>query len=549
MAIDIRPLKDTSNAAIMDAIRRDASITYRERIPAAVDAGVTNTLDNLMKYRVHWNEFLDAFVNRIATVIIRNELWSNPLAMFKRGLISGYGDSIEEIQMGLIEARVYDPDREYMEKDLFGTHRPDMQSNFHTVNRQVYYPITVNEALLKRAFLEPDGLASFVSDMMNVPRTSDEWDEFLMTVSLFPKYEANGGFYHMHVPDVSNVEAVAAEDARYTLRKLRAMAETLPFISTKYNAAHMPVSAKPDDLILIASPEFNAAIDVEALAGAFNIDRANFAARTVTVPQEHFGIEGAQAILTTKDFFVIADTMLENTSQQNAVAVQNNYFLHHWGIISASRFAPALLLTTGSDDESITVYAKAVSVDTITFEPLPDGTTPTGATRGGLVALVSAAKSGTGDALPVVWSLTGAKSTRTFITQTGVLHVGEDETATSVTVAATATTVDADDPRAVRIEKTLSVPITGDTLTLWPVVTKGNALVDGISINGNPLPFVDATLTYTYARSEGEMVDKNSFVVSTGPGVDTTITKSGNVYTIVVDGGSGNKATYTVTVS
>src|SRR5699024_12701557 len=95
---------------------------------------------------------------------------------------------------------------------------------------------------------------------------------------------------------------------------------------------------------------FNATIDVDALAGAFNVERSTLAGRQVTIPQEQFGLDGAQAILTTKDFFVVADQILENTSAENPVGLTTNYFLHHWPVISQSRFAPAVLFHTGADD-------------------------------------------------------------------------------------------------------------------------------------------------------------------------------------------------------
>ena len=206
MAVEVRPLKVNSNEGIMDAIRADSSMEYQNRIPSATEAGVKETVERLLNYRAHYNEFIDALVNRIGLVIARNTSWTNPLAPFKRGLLT-FGDTIEEVQVGLLKAHVYDPDREYLEKDLFGTERPDVQANFHRVNRQNFYKVTINEDLLRRAFLEPGGLNTFVNQLMSAPTTSDQWDEFLLTCSLFSKYESMGGFYHVNVPDLRDIES------------------------------------------------------------------------------------------------------------------------------------------------------------------------------------------------------------------------------------------------------------------------------------------------------------------------------------------------------
>src|SRR4030095_11715618 len=161
MAVDIRPLKPAPNERVLDAIRNEGSNDYQRRIPEATKAGVQATLQEVQTLRPLYNEFLDALVNRIGLVVMRNKVWTNPLAEFKPGLLT-YGDTMEEIQTGLLKAKRYDSDRESLEKDIFGTERPDVDANFHKVNRQDFYKITINTPLLNRAFLTPNGLSSFV---------------------------------------------------------------------------------------------------------------------------------------------------------------------------------------------------------------------------------------------------------------------------------------------------------------------------------------------------------------------------------------------------
>ena len=548
MAVEVRPLKVNSNEGIMDAIRADSSMEYQNRIPSATEAGVKETVERLLNYRAHYNEFIDALVNRIGLVIARNTSWTNPLAPFKRGLLT-FGDTIEEVQVGLLKAHVYDPDREYLEKDLFGTERPDVQANFHRVNRQNFYKVTINEDLLRRAFLEPGGLNTFVNQLMSAPTTSDQWDEFLLTCSLFSKYESMGGFYHVNVPDVRDIESGAA-DAKIALRKMRAMAGNLTFLSTKYNAAHMPTFASRDDLYLFVTPEFNAAIDVEALAGAFNIDRANMHGRVVEIPADQFAITGAQAVMTTKDFFVIADQLFETRSQPNAAALHNNYFLHRWEIISASRFVPAVMFHTGADDEVIVVNKPVTSVTTPTIEAI-DGTVPTTAVRGQMVALVAKAVTDpTGGQEAVMWSVDGAKSERTYITPYGVLHVGGDETADSLTVTATSTGINADNPRDDAKTATLTVNLSGAVLDGWPRQGK----IIGIEVAGEDVPAFDAaTTTYALALpADTKVSTKNVYVTSDGPinaAVKVASAAGGYTVTITVDPGVGDPVVYTVNVT
>lgn len=468
MAHSANPLKDVSNVRIFNAIRNDLSSDFQARVPEVTKANLSDTIANLGRYRPHMNEFMDALVNRIGIVIARTDkMWNNPLAQFKMPNIA-YGDMIEEYQVGLIKAHIYEHDRESLERNVWGTELPPVESNFHRINRQEKYKVSVKPDILRRAFLEDGGVANFVEQMMSAPIKSDNWDEFLQTAALFSEYEKNGGFYHMRIPEISSL-ASNADDARMGLRRMRAMADTLPYLSTKYNAAGMPVHANASDLVIFCTPEFKAAIDVEALAGAFNMEKMDSYGKIITMPKEYFNIHHCEAILTTKDFFVIADTLMENTSIFNPDNLQNNYWLHHHQIISASRFVPSVMFSTLYDDEVIDITPTVTGMGAITFEKLEDGTTPTNVTRGDFVQMLATPSGTDAENTGVIWSISGANSTRTRITEEGVLHIGGDETADTVKVIATTAWVDPASPYAAAKSSTKNVPIVGDPVPAWPV--------------------------------------------------------------------------------
>jgi len=470
---DPRPFKPQTNISIINGIRNQASRDYRDRVPVATQANMSETIENIMDFKANRNEFIDALVNRIGLVIARNNNWTNKLGKFKRGMLS-YGETIEEVQVGLLKAHEYDAKREYLEKDIWATEVPDVQSSFHTVNRQNFYKVSVNAVILRRAFLEEGGLSQLIQQLMDAPTTSDEWDEYLLTVNLFREYYDNGGFFKVRVPDVANVSS-DSEAAKGALRAVRTMADTLPFISTHYNAAHMPVSAQADELELFVTPEFNAAIDVEALAAAFNIDRAQIASRQTVIRQQDMNIPGAQAILTSRDFFVIADTYYGTESILNPAAIQQNYFLHHHQIISASRFVPAILFTSTEDTTPIVINDPTpVSLGTITVKN--GDTTLTAIPRGGVYQVsVDTVTNPTGGNEPVILELVGATSPWTTLSNTGTLTVGFNEESANITIRATAVNDDT-------ITKDRKYSLSGDVGQLWPnpgVHSDGDANDDG----------------------------------------------------------------------
>lgn len=544
---DIATLRpDLPNAAVLDAIRNSSSTDYQNRIPAADKAGIAATIDALMspENRRWRNEFVDSLVNRIGMTIARGKSWSNPLAAFKRGMLS-YGNTIEEIQVGLLKAHNYSPDRDYMEQTLFGRELPAVQTNFHTVNRQDFYKVTVNEALLNRAFLDPTGLSGFINDLMESPVNSDNLDEFLLTTSLFAEYERNGGYFHVAIPDVAALDSTP-DDARFALRRMRAMADTLKFLSSKYNAAKMPVFAKPDELILFVSPEFNAAVDVEALAGAFNLSKLEMSGRTVVIPADQFGIEGCQAILTTSEFFVIADKLYESAQQWNPASLHNNHFLHHHQIISCSRFAPAVMFTTHANDEIATVYTSPTSISAITILPGWDGTVPTDIAHGGIVALTASVVPASADQ-GIRWSISG-NGPSTYITQDGVLHLGFDDpavTGADITVTATSTSIDPDDPMHSQVSATLAVNVLDDPLAVWPHA----GVIDDIQVQGVSVApaFAVGTLAYT-VNIPDEPVEDDVIVISSGAVSAMVTVVDSDTITVETHVKEGSAAvTYTIT--
>ena len=553
--LEVKSLKPTPNEQLLDAIRMDASPDYIARIPAATQGGIQQTLAALQTYRPQMNEFIDALVNKIALSIIRTTSWTNPLAEFKMGML-GPGDTIEEIMVGLVKAKTYDPARDALEQELFGTEPIEVQSNYHRVNRRNKYKVTINTPLLTQAFNKSFGLQTFAGQIMAAPGKSDQWDEFLAMCRLFVEYERNGGYHKVKIRDITNPDsATLAEDTKSVLTKIRATAETLKFISTAYNAARMPISAQPDELVLFVTPEFAATLDVEALAGAFNVEKMSLSGRIITIPKEQIGIDNVHAILTTKDFFVVADQLFETASQWNPASLQNNYWLHRWQVISASRFVPAIAFTTGEGDEIIKLNPAVTALEAITVTAA-DGTTVTSVERGERYQLNTDTVTD-GNDTGIRWYLTGNTSPRTYLSQTGVLTVGGDEGGTLV-ANAVSTWLDPSNIMRDGARQSVTLAVTGTpTLDAWPAVDNPDTTADdaanrvtGITVQGVAVSpaFVYTTTTYTADVADPSTVTKSDIEIFGPDRGDVTISKSGNVFTISVPSAAGEPV-YTVTVN
>lgn len=442
----IGKLTDATNEAILMALAKNGSPEFQTRVPEAVKSGLKFTLDTITEYTPLWNEFVSGLINRIGKVIVRNNSWQNPLARFKKGMLRA-GEQVEEIQHGLLKAYSTSATKAATEEDIFGWSQPYVESNFHKHNYRVCYKLSIDNSELRKAFITEDGLSEFISGLMGVPATSDAQDEFLTMARLLKEYEARDGFFKVHVDDVS-VDKPKDEDVKHLLRRIREFRNKLRFLNTAYNPARMPVAADLSDIVLFVSPEVESAIDVHALAAAFNLKYEEVPFRTVVLPAEQLPAPKIQAILTTSDFFQIYDTMLQTESIFNPGNVATNFFYHHRGIFSVSRFVPAIAFTT--DTGSVIIQTPDIVVKSITAFEVKDALDQlvdkdSGKLKRGNIYQCAVGAVTYEDPRPSeealatspigwVWKVSGNNSNKTAFMYDGVLRIGSDETAKKLTI-------------------------------------------------------------------------------------------------------------------
>lgn len=435
-----------NNNTIMAGVWLEATNDFQQRIPDPTQHGIAKTVEALFDpmNKNYYNQFLDMLVNRIGATFVRASRWDNPLAAFKGGKLN-YGTTIQEIAPKWVKAHSYMDDDE----TVFKMERPEVQAAYHSVNREDRYDITIVHDELRQAFTEEYGLNNLIAGIMTVPQNSDSYDEYLCMKQLIAEYEHRWGFFKHQLSAMPTDEATGKE----FLASVRTMVGKLQFPSTLYNSlaiTDIPVFAKQDELILLTTPEVMGSLSVDVLASIFHVENAEVNVRQVMI--DEFPIPNAVALLTTRDWFVVHDLVYTTTSMYNPKTLGTNYFLHHWEVVSASPFVPAILYTL---DEGTDVDAATQSVTGITLGSasntvdaggtvqlnvqLAGSISPT--TEGVKVAPDSAtfevaAQIGSGDdATPVVLN------SRTYVDRNFVLHVQKSgiESGTVITVKATAT--------------------------------------------------------------------------------------------------------------
>lgn len=352
-----------NNSTILGKIWMNGTNDYQQRVPNPSQANISRTMKALFDPMNGdlYNQFMSAFINLIGQQRVHNQLWKNPLTVFKDQKLM-YGSTIQESAVKWIQAHAYDDASE----ELLKLKRPEAQVWYHTVNREDKYTVSVARDELIQAFHDEYGLNRLINAIMNAPINSDNYDEFNLMMNLISEYEHNWGFYKQNVSALPTDEATGKE----FLTSLRTYANKLKYPSTQYNAVDVdvPVFANPEELVLIIDAETDASVDVNTLASVFNLDKADIKYRKVVVPS--IPVDGAFALLTTDAFFVVRDKVYQMDNFYNPETLATTYFLHHWEVVSASPFVPAILFTTkeGTGLTEVTMTPTGIEVGAYNME-------------------------------------------------------------------------------------------------------------------------------------------------------------------------------------
>lgn len=427
----------TSAADILNVIRNNASVDYRNYVPKA-DANDVESVRTIgaiiMDYPALQNEFLNALVNRIGRVMLTSKMYSNPIAFFKKGVLE-YGESIEEIFVNIAKVQEFNP--EIAEQEVFKRVVPDVRAAFHIMNYQKFYKATVTQEQLKQAFLSWDGVTDLIARIVDSMYTGANYDEFLVMKYLLARHILDGRVYPVTVPTVN------AENAKAIVTTVKGVSNKLTFMNSEYNPAAVRTFTEKTDQYMIVNSVFDATMDVNVLASAFNMDKAEFLGHRVLIDgfgdldvarlgeifagdptynepsqDELTALNAIPAVIVDKDWFMVFDMLTQFTEQYNGQGLYWNYFYHVWKTFSVSPFANSVLFVPGTP-----------SVTSVTVSP-----TTASVPKGGSVSLSAVVDTEYFAPQTVVWT-SSAEDVK--VSAAGVVTVDVDAKSTTATITAT----------------------------------------------------------------------------------------------------------------
>ena len=375
----------SSGVSIFNYIRENSSSTFQDIVPTATSENIL-TLANILfdqSYTPQLNEFVSNLINRIGYTMVHNKVFSNPLAMFKKGSVP-LGTDIQDIFTNPAQAEDYEYSNSAMAKLLTITD-PDTHVAYYRRNRKDLYTVTVSREGLQGAFVSWGKFEDYISSLMNSLYNGDYIDEFRYTKELIL------GAYDNNKAIVQVVDAPDSEsDDKALVKKLREIYTMMKFPSTNYNAyskmsgSSTPVTTWTDEsrIVLLITASVMAEIDVEVLAAAFNMDKADFLGRVIVV--DTFGDDKILGCLCDEAFLQIYNNQFRFDEFYNARTMSWNFYLHAWDTFAISPFANAVIFATAASkpvtaisisDQTLDLSDEATTGKSVTVTLTPSGAT------------------------------------------------------------------------------------------------------------------------------------------------------------------------------
>lgn len=356
---------------LLNLIKENVSdVGYKNDVPEAdfSDAeGATANIHDIGNIITSNNSYTELFYDNLYGVIgmqiVSGWHYTNKFKAFKKGLMQ-IGDVIQITRPKAFTGHNKNKDvSERSGSDVDSPERHGVDAQYFARNIVATYHDTVDREELKRAFASVSSFETFVTAKLTNIYNMYEVDEQLVF-----KYLVITAINHNNAKTVTYTKGASDEEnAKNIIKAVKNTCGKMTFPSTDYNLAKVlnAVNSK-SELNVIMPVDINTNISVDALAGAFNLDKMEMTQKlyeidnfelsdyektrltaigvdcsTLTMP------ENVACIIFADDFFQIYDNLYEMYTRLNESGLFQNYFLHVWQTWAVSEFAQFAVVKQG----------------------------------------------------------------------------------------------------------------------------------------------------------------------------------------------------------
>lgn len=257
-------------------------------------------------------------IGKIAYQIIREVLAENPLAVFDKQPVNK-GDTIEQAIIKLVEAQGYD--RTGAGTLARNTDEKMIVRYFNNWKRQTY-DTTVDVSEIRKIISEDIKEEDVAARLVSVLSQSDIYDKFTTTKALLKWGTTNNAL--VNVGTVSPVAGATGLNYKGILQKIRDVVDGMKFVNGDYNTAGILRATRNEDIYILAPFNVLNAIDVNDLAGVFNLSKAEIESKLIKLDTT----DNIIYIVDQNAMQIITRLYEMAPPQINSKGLFYNYFLH-----------------------------------------------------------------------------------------------------------------------------------------------------------------------------------------------------------------------------
>ena len=300
------------------------------------------------------NDFV-SLLKKVVYTAVYNKTYNNPLASLE-GERMPLGQFIEDVYVNPAKARGFNVNDF---AGLLQKYEAQYAVQYLSVNSDLQYCVTLTREKIRNAFTSWDQLEGLITGYINSLYNGAYITRFAQTKGLVSAAYAGN---NVAIETVSAVNS--ADNAKALVRKMRATYSKMQVPSTKFNAWNkvkggelaLKTWSDPEDIVVLISADVESYVDVEVLAAAFNMSKADFLGRVIVVDDfSQYAEDGTVlydgsnivAAIMDRSWFKIKTQDFAMDEFYNANNRTWQYYLNDVRMVNYSLFANAVVFATG----------------------------------------------------------------------------------------------------------------------------------------------------------------------------------------------------------
>ena len=373
----------------------DSGSIYHQYVPVVTDSTTIGEFGAPILDSQNINVLNDfvGLLKKIVYTAVYTKTFNNPLAQLE-GERMPLGNWIEDAYVNPAKARGFNVNDF---AGLLQKYEAEMAVQYLGVNSDLQYCVTITREKIRNAFTSWDQLEGLITGMVNSLYNGAYIQRYTATKGLVTAAFTGNNVQYQTITDVTD-EATA----KSLIRQMRAAYSKFQIPSTKYNAWEkvkgdrlaLKTWTDPQDVVVLISADIEAMVDVEVLAAAFNMNKADFLGRVIVVDDFNIynddgtlAVDGSaiKAAIMDRAWFKIKTQDFAMDEFYNANNRSWQYYLNDVRMVNYSLFANAIVFATSAptvnatdlDIDTASVTLKAGETVKVPFELTPANATST----------------------------------------------------------------------------------------------------------------------------------------------------------------------------